>query len=139
MSTVENASPVRALLGSLMAGISLGLVVLGLLYAGNAVNVFSADVNPVQHLLTWMTDNLRASVYAFAAVLVLFVVLVDRLRTLLQLEAPLAQISQVEYLSDLCTSLFFGIGVIWTCLLYTSAAAYYLSRFCVCVLLLRYG
>lgn len=114
MSTIGQVSITRTLLSSLLAGMAFGVVLLGLLYGSQAGGLFSAGVNPVHFLFTWIIDNLRGSVFAFISVLVLFVVLVDRLRNLLQIQAPLAQISQVEYLADLCTSLFFGIGVIWT-------------------------
>ena len=114
MSAISHFSPFRALLNSLIVGVVFGVILLSSIYASHVIGLFSADGNPVYQTFVWIMENLRHSVYAFLTVLVLFVVLVDKLQHLLEVQAPLAQISQVEYLADLCTSLFFGIGVIWT-------------------------
>ena len=59
--------------------------------------------------------NLRGSAPLFVIVLVVFGLQLWRLHQLLATTgAPMARILRHEQLLDLCSSLFFGIGVIWT-------------------------
>jgi hypothetical protein len=62
----------------------------------------------------WVWRNLGWSLPVFAVVLGLYVHTLDRLREALRTEAPADQVSQADHLSDVWTSLFFGVGVIWT-------------------------
>lgn len=64
--------------------------------------------------LDWVWRNLGFSVPVFALVLVLYVSTLDRLRRALAGSAPLEDVAQADHLSDVWTSLFFGVGVIWT-------------------------
>ena len=62
-----------------------------------------------------MQNNLRGSVFPFAAVLLAFMLQLQRLQRLLaQLRPELDQVVRHEQLLDLCANLFFGVGVIWT-------------------------
>ena len=62
----------------------------------------------------WVWRNLGWSLPVFAAVLALYVHSLDRLRSALRQEAPPDEVSQADHLTDVWTSLFFGVGVIWT-------------------------
>ncbi len=65
-------------------------------------------------VLAWTRDNLGLSVPVFVVVLVLFVHSLGRLRRGLDESGPADEISHADQLTDTWTSLFFGIGVIWT-------------------------
>jgi hypothetical protein len=62
----------------------------------------------------WAWQNLGYSLWAFAAVLTLYLRALERLREALASEAAPERVAQAEQLVDVWTSLFFGIGVIWT-------------------------
>ena len=62
----------------------------------------------------WVWRNLGWSLPVFAAVLALYVHSLDRLRSALRQAAPPDEVSQADHLTDVWTSLFFGVGVIWT-------------------------
>lgn len=70
--------------------------------------------SPLAITIHWVRENLKGSLWPFLGVLVLFLILVERLAELLKQQASIERLSQTEYMADLCTSLFFGIGVIWT-------------------------
>ncbi len=106
-------------LAGLLGGLLLGTV--GLLSA--------ADLHPegdpgilLQHGLALLVDlwemavlNLKGSVVLFSLVLLAYARQLSQLRGLLAVaEPPIARVVRHEQLLDLCASLFFGIGVIWT-------------------------
>lgn len=62
----------------------------------------------------WLFDNLRWSIVPFAAVLVLFLHALGRLREALRTVAPSERVSQADHWVDLWIGTFFGVGVIWT-------------------------
>ena len=64
--------------------------------------------------VAWVWRNLGWSLPVFAAVLALYVHSLDRLRSALRRAAPPDEVSQADHLTDVWTSLFFGVGVIWT-------------------------
>lgn len=103
-----------SLIKSLLGGIAVGILSIGLLYLSQRAGWLPGNGSPLQQVLVWCHENLKGSIGPFVLVLVVFLVLVDRLSYQLKSCSPLEQISQTDYLADLCTSLFFGIGVIWT-------------------------
>lgn len=62
----------------------------------------------------WVWRNLGWSLPVFGVVFTLYVLTLDRLRTALAREAPANEVAQADHLCDIWTSLFFGVGVIWT-------------------------
>ncbi len=65
-------------------------------------------------VLAWTRDNLGLSVPVFAVVLVLFARSLRHLQRGLRESWPSDEIAHAEQLTDTWTSLFFGVGVIWT-------------------------
>ncbi len=65
-------------------------------------------------LWNWAWHNLGLSLPVFALVLLLFVRGLGRLVSALERDAPIDEVAQLEHLTDTWTSLFFGVGVIWT-------------------------
>ncbi len=71
-----------------------------------------------QHILNlWLLarTNLQSSIPFFVIVVLMYTVQLVKLKLLLTLESPnLADIASRDQLLDVCSSLFFGIGVIFT-------------------------
>lgn len=65
-------------------------------------------------LWNWAWHNLGLSLPVFAIVLLLFVRSLGRLSEALEHNDPVDEVAQLEHLADTWTSLFFGVGVIWT-------------------------
>ena len=101
------------LLGMTLSFIS-GLVVVYLLTVLEVVSVSILDAPQVQVLLEWSRRNLGLSVLPFGITLVLYIRSLRAMQQGLDDNRPLDEISQLEHLNDVWTSLFFGIGVIWT-------------------------
>lgn len=102
-----------------LAGLVTGLLVTGtpaLAFAlagrGLADGVAAADL--AGSLLGWVWQNLGYSLPVFGVVMLLYVNTLDRLRGALARSAPPEEVRQADHLSDVWTSLFFGVGVIWT-------------------------
>lgn len=97
-----------------LLGLLLGLMGLYLAIALDAVSVSVLQPLPLQALAEWVRRNLGLSVIPFGLTLVLYL---HSLRTLAQrLDGgrPQDEINQLEHLCEVWTSLFFGVGVIWT-------------------------
>lgn len=73
-----------------------------------------AGTQSVATVWDWVYSNLRGSIFPFLIVLILFLQAVERLYDRLAAPASLEAIAQAEYWAELWTSVFFGIGVIWT-------------------------
>lgn len=73
-------------------------------HAGEAVVAFAA----------WSWRNLGFSLPCFLALLVLYARSLESLRSALASSQPPEVVRQAEHLTDVWTSLFFGVGVIWT-------------------------
>ncbi len=108
-----------------LASAALGLYVLNMLGLV-AVSVIHAP--SVQHLLGWAYRNLGLSLLPFGAAGVLFVHSLTRLRARLAAGRPVEEVAQAEHLVDVWTSLFFGIGVLWTAIGMRSALLYALGE-----------
>ena len=99
------------------------------------VALLSAPVNPAEQVnagfAQWLSLNLGHSVWFFAIVLVMFVIKLQKLRTLLLREHPPVEQSQqvvaLEQMLDVWTQVFIGIGVIWTAVGMRSALQYALA------------
>jgi hypothetical protein len=121
----------RRFLRGLTAGATGTLVGGGaLLYALSRYDVIAfADgriPNPGKWL-DWATMNLGSSIPVFAVLLLAFFFTLGRLRTLLEADGPLDRIVQLDHLTDIWTTLFFGTGVIWTAIGMRSALIFALG------------
>ena len=103
--------------GGLTAGVLLtALAVVAAVLAGQHVD---AKADPGLNALlgaavAWAWRNLGWSLPVFGAVFALYVATLERLQRALRDEAPVAEVAQADHLTDVWTSLFFGVGVIWT-------------------------
>lgn len=113
----------------LAAGVLAGLVAAGM--AILAADAFvAADADPAWTLaeaLDWAYRNLGLSLPVFAVVLWLYVRSLARLRRRVARGASLDAVAHAEQLTDTWTSLFFGVGVIWTAIGMRGALLYALG------------
>ena len=90
---------------------------IALALAGHHLPAGSQAVAPTDllgALASWIWRNLGFSLPVFALVLTLYVASLEKLRWLLARSAPPDEVAQADHLTDVWTSLFFGVGVIWT-------------------------
>jgi hypothetical protein len=104
------------------AGVSMGVIAtsLALLAAALAADQELSASSGQQAgealvaLAVWAWRNLGYSLPCFMALLVLYSHSLERLRAALAESASPETVRQAEHLTDVWTSLFFGVGVIWT-------------------------
>jgi len=104
-----------------------GLVVVYLLTVLEVISVSILEVPQVQVLFEWSRRNLGLSVLPFGITLGLYIHSLRMLQQRLDDNRSLDEISQLEHLNDVWTSLFFGIGVIWTAIGMRSALLFALG------------
>ena len=114
------------------AGGAVGTLLGGgaLLYVLSRYNVivFADDRLPsLGGWLDWAYMNLGSSIPVFALVLLAFVFTLGKLRRLLDDDGRIDRIVQLDHLTDIWTTLFFGTGVIWTAIGMRSALIYALG------------
>jgi hypothetical protein len=114
------------LLGMTLSFIA-GLVALYLLTVLGIISVDILEVPRVQVLFEWSRRNLGLSILPFGITLILYIRSLRGLQRGLDDNAAQDEISQLEHLNDVWTSLFFGIGVIWTAIGMRSALLYALG------------
>jgi hypothetical protein len=115
------------LLGMVFSFIT-GLVVLYLLTVLGIISVAVLDVPHMQALIEWSRRNLGLSIVPFGITLGLYIQSLRSLQQRLDENRPQDEISQLEHLNDVWTSLFFGVGVIWTAIGMRSALLYALGE-----------
>jgi len=121
----------KTFLHGLIAGV-LGTLVGGtaLIYTlvHNELLSFPAQRLPdIEHWLNWIYVNLGSSIPVFAVLLLAFFFSLQRLRVHLDLDADIDRIVQLDHLTDIWTTLFFGTGVIWTAIGMRGALIYALG------------
>ena len=77
--------------------------------------------------LQWDYLNLGSSIPVFAMLLLAYFVTLGRLRNSVQMSKPINQVVQLDHLTDIWTTLFFGTGVIWTAIGMRSALIFALG------------
>ncbi|MBT8101624.1 MAG: hypothetical protein KJO95_01560 [Gammaproteobacteria bacterium] len=77
--------------------------------------------------LHWAYTNLGSSIPVFAVLLLAYFVTLGRLRNALDNARPINEIVQLDHLTDIWTTLFFGTGVIWTAIGMRSALIFALG------------
>ena len=77
--------------------------------------------------LHWTYTNLGSSIPVFAMLLLAYWISLSRLRSHLDAARPVNEIVQLDHLTDIWTTLFFGTGVIWTAIGMRSALIFALG------------
>ena len=104
----------RGFMLGLGSSLVFGLALVYLLTALDLVSVSLLQVPQLQGSLSWIDRNLGLSVLPFGITLLLYGHSLGRLARRLEQDRPAEEVAQLEHLSDVWISLFFGIGVIWT-------------------------
>ena len=81
----------------------------------------------LSYWLDWAYLNLGSSIPVFALLLLAFFFSLNRLQSKLDDDRPVNQIVQLDHLTDIWTTLFFGTGVIWTAIGMRSALIFALG------------
>lgn len=118
----------RGFLSGMLLGVVLslltGLIGVYLLMVLDIISVSMIDTPGLQAVSEWTRRNLGLSVLPFGITLALYVHSLRTLARRLDDNSPQNEIGQLEHLTDVWTSLFFGIGVIWTAIGMRSALLY---------------
>jgi len=121
----------RGFLSGMLLGVVLslvtGLVGAYLLIMLDIVSVSVVDTPGLQAVSEWTRRNLGLSVLPFGITLGLYLHSLRALARRLDDSPPPNEVGQLEHLTDIWTSLFFGIGVIWTAIGMRSALLYALG------------
>lgn len=114
---------VAGLTGTLVGGIAIVYA----LARANLVELNNSAISSPGEWLSWAYTNLGSSIPVFAVLLIAFFVTLGRLRKCLDDERPVNQVVQLDHLTDIWTTLFFGTGVIWTAIGMRSALIFALG------------
>ncbi len=124
MRTGNGQSFVEGLTAGVFGSI-VGASALLYILSRNQLVSFSPDRLPdLGDWLVWTYTNLGSSMPVFAILLLVFFFSLRRLRSYLDDERPINEIVQLDHLTDIWTTLFFGTGVIWTAIGMRSARLY---------------
>ena len=127
----REAIPRKDFLQGMLAGLT-GTLVGGaaFVYAlarAELVELNDSGIGSPSAWLDWAYTNLGLSIPVFALLLIVFFVTLGRLRRYLDENRPVNQIVQLDHLTDIWTTLFFGTGVIWTAIGMRSALLFALG------------
>lgn len=112
-----------------MFGSAVGASALLYLLRRSELVSFSVDrVVVIRPWLDWAYSNLGLSIPVFAIVLIAYFLSLGRLRSHLTNGRPITEIVQLDHLTDIWTTLFFGTGVIWTAIGMRSALIFALGN-----------
>jgi len=122
--------------GSFVEGLTAGMfgsavgtsAALYLLRRQELVSFTSNPLPDLQPWFEWAYANLGSSIPVFAGLLIAFFFTLSRLRASVVAERPVNEIIQLDHLTDIWTTLFFGTGVIWTAIGMRSALLYALGE-----------
>ena len=109
--------------GTLMGGAAL-LYTLARL---DLIHLPDTSISAPGEWLEWAYTNLGSSIPVFAVLLFAFFITLGRLRSCLDEHKPVNQVVQLDHLTEIWTTLFFGTGVIWTAIGMRSALIYALG------------
>ena len=116
-----------------MQGLSIGalgtlFVWLALIYSLQPGSTAASGLPALDEALSWIYANLGLSLPVFGLLLLLYVSSLRKLGRALADDAAIEQVAQIEQLVDIWTSLFFGVGVIWTAVGMRGALVYALGE-----------
>ena len=114
MATYNARGFLSGMLLGLIVSLTTGAIALFLLMVLDIVAISIIETPSLQAAGEWLQSNLGLSVLPFGITLALYIYSLRGLGRRLADKAPQNEVAQLEHLIDVWTSLFFGIGVIWT-------------------------
>lgn len=123
----ERRDFVQGMIAGLSGTLVGGVAIVYALARADLVELDSLVISNPGEWLTWAYTNLGSSIPVFAILLIAFFVTLGRLRKCLDDERPVNQVVQLDHLTDIWTTLFFGTGVIWTAIGMRSALIFALG------------
>ena len=114
MSTYNARGFLSGMLLGLIISLTTGAFALFMLMMLDIVAISIIETPSLQAAGDWLQSNLGLSVLPFGITLILYIYTLRTLASRLTDKAPQNEVAQLEHLIDVWTSLFFGIGVIWT-------------------------
>ena len=127
MRTANGQSFVEGLTAG-MSGSMVGASALLYILSRNQLVSFAPERLPdLGDWLLWTYTNLGSSIPVFAILLLAFFFSMRRLRSYLEDDRPINEVVQLDHLTDIWTTLFFGTGVIWTAIGMRSALLFALG------------
>ena len=121
----------RVFLQGLFAGafatLTGGAALLYMLARFGLIRLQETAVSSPDEWLMWAYTNLGSSIPVFAVLLLAFFITLGRLRRYIDMGKAVNQIVQLDHLTDIWTTLFFGTGVIWTAIGMRSALIFALG------------
>ncbi len=126
MATAQRSGFVQGLSIGAIGTLGVGLIVIYSLQPGSSAAPSGLPV--LDEALAWVYANLGLSLPVFGLLLVLYLSSLRKLKRALAADAAIEQVAQTEQLLDTWTSLFFGVGVIWTAIGMRGALVYALGN-----------
>ncbi len=123
----ESREFLGALLKGLTATFAAGAGLVYVLSKASLVDLEASAAGSTGEILSWAYDNLGSSIPVFAGLLAAFFLTLSRLRRGLEQDRSVDRIVQLDHLTDIWTTLFFGTGVIWTAIGMRSALIFALG------------
>lgn len=117
----------QGLIAGAFATLTGGAALLYVLARLGLIRLEETALSSPDEWLMWAYTNLGSSIPVFAVLLLAFFVTLGRLRRLVDMAKPVNQIVQLDHLTDIWMTLFFGTGVIWTAIGMRSALIYALG------------
>ncbi|MDH3338810.1 MAG: hypothetical protein OEM85_16690 [Gammaproteobacteria bacterium] len=117
----------QGLIAGAFATLTGGAALLYVLARLGLIRLQETAVGSPDEWLMWAYTNLGSSIPVFAVLLLAFFITLGRLRRYVDVGKPVNQIVQLDHLTDIWTTLFFGTGVIWTAIGMRSALIYALG------------
>lgn len=128
MQTAERTNFVEGLTAGMFGSAVATSAILYLLRQNELVSFTAKPLPDLQPWLEWAYANLGSSIPVFAGLLIAFFFTLSRLRHALRSDKPVNQIIQLDQLTDIWMTLFFGTGVIWTAIGMRSALLFALGE-----------
>ncbi len=127
MTVAERRGFLQGMVAGLTGTFVGGAAIMYALARAGLLELNGGSVGSPGEWLHWAYTNLGSSIPVFAVLLIAFFVTLGRLRRWLDDERPVNQIVQLDHLTDIWTTLFFGTGVIWTAIGMRSALIFALG------------